>query len=277
MWTRVELKDKAKMYLNKNYWMVVLVTFILMVISGGTGSVGSAFNTNLNNSSVEQQSAMDQWDNGAFGTMQPGYSTITSQLGRLFTSGIAQIVLVIVLIAMVIGIAFNIFLLNPLKVGCYKWYLYNRKENPQVGVLGDAFKNNYFGTVEIMFCKELFIFLWSLLLVIPGIIKSYEYQMVPYIIAENPNISRREAFEMSKTMMDGEKWNSFVLDMSFILWYFASGMCCGILGILYVFPYVQLTRVELYVKLKELHLGIRDDVNNRNDRNDYYYDGYREV
>ncbi len=68
------------------------------------------------------------------------------------------------------------------------------------------------------FGRDLYTVLWTLCLIIPGIVKSYEYKMIPYILAENPRILRKRAFEISKNMMDGEKWNAFVIDLSFIGW-----------------------------------------------------------
>ena len=70
--------------------------------------------------------------------------------------------------------------------------------------------------------------------------------MIPYILAENPRISRKRAFEISKNMMDGEKWNAFVLDLSFIGWILLSAITCGIVGIFYVNPYREATFAELY-------------------------------
>ena len=99
--------------------------------------------------------------------------------------------------------------------------------------------------------KGLFQFLWSLLFVIPGIIKAYEYRMIPYILSENPEISRERVFEISKKMMMGNKWNTFVLDLSFLGWEILSGLTIGILGIFYVNPYVQSTNAELYAYLRE--------------------------
>ena len=61
--------------------------------------------------------------------------------------------------------------------------------------------------------------------------ESYEYKMIPYILAENPRISRKRAFEISKNMMDGEKWNAFVLDLSFIGWNLLSTITFGIVGV----------------------------------------------
>ena len=100
-----------------------------------------------------------------------------------------------------------------------------------------------------MFLKELKIVLWSLLFVIPGIIKAYEYLMVPYILAENPNIDSKRAFQMSRDMMKGEKWDTFVLELSFLGWTLLGVLACGI-GSLFVAPYMQATFTELYEVLK---------------------------
>ena len=82
-----------------------------------------------------------------------------------------------------------------------------------------------------MLVKEISIFLWSILLIVPGIIKSYEYYMIPYIIADNPNIKRKRAFEISKQMMKGQKWKTFIFELSFILWNILSSLTFGIVGI----------------------------------------------
>ena len=69
----------------------------------------------------------------------------------------------------------------------------------------DAFRSgHYVNIVLTMFLRELFTSLWTLLLVIPGIVKHYEYLMIPYILAENPGMDRKEAFQISKRMMDGQ-------------------------------------------------------------------------
>ncbi len=75
--------------------------------------------------------------------------------------------------------------------------------------------------------------------------------MIPYILAENPKINRKEAFEISKQMMKGNKWKTFILDMSFFGWNFLSVLTFGLLSILYINPYNAATIAELYVTLKE--------------------------
>ena len=102
----------------------------------------------------------------------------------------------------------------------------------------------------IMFLRGLFTALWSLLFIIPGIVKSYEYMMIPYLLAEHPEMTRQEAFAESKRMMDGNKWNAFVLDLSFIGWTLLGICTVGILLVFYVEPYIYLTHAELYHALK---------------------------
>lgn len=95
----------------------------------------------------------------------------------------------------------------------------------------------------------LYIFLWSLLFIIPGIVKAYQYRMVPYILADRPELDQKEVFALSKQMMDGEKWNAFVLDLSFLGWHILGIITAGILEIFYIAPYVNLTNAQLYLTL----------------------------
>ena len=97
-----------------------------------------------------------------------------------------------------------------------------------------------------MFFRDLFTFLWTLLFIIPGIIKSYEYKMVPYLLAEYPDMDRKEVFARSRDMMYGQKWNTFVLDLSFIPWNILSTITFGLVGLFYVSPYQDATYAELY-------------------------------
>lgn len=98
--------------------------------------------------------------------------------------------------------------------------------------------------------KDIFIFLWSLLFFIPGIIAIYRYSMVFYIIADNPKMGGYSALQKSKEMMHGHKWELFVLDLSFIGWYLLTVITAGIAAI-YVVPYVKAARTNFYQMLKE--------------------------
>lgn len=139
-----------------------------------------------------------------------------------------------------------------LLVGACRFYVENRDYKAPVSKLLFGFQSGFYGnSVLVMFMKNLFVALWTLLLVIPGIVMSYAYRMVPYILAEQPDIDYREALRISKEMMYGQKWEAFFLDLSFIGWLFVGAVTCGIAGIFYVKPYVDATNVELYVTLRE--------------------------
>jgi uncharacterized membrane protein len=105
------------------------------------------------------------------------------------------------------------------------------------------------GIIKTMLLSKIFIFLWSLLLIIPGIIKSYAYRMVPYILADNPNIGAEKAIELSNEMTRGHKFDMFVLDLSFIGWYLLGTLALGI-GVFLVMPYDNATNAELYLVLR---------------------------
>lgn len=234
MWTRKELKDKAKLAFKANYWKCILVALILSFVSGsGSGSASQSDSDILNNIYDEAQHFYSDFT----------YST--THFAYLITFA-----LIFVFIIMLIAIPLSIFLLNPLSVGCRRYFLLNLYSPADIKEIGYCFDGKYLQCVKIMFLKNLYTALWSLLFVIPGIVKSYEYRMIPYILAENENITTDEAFIRSKEMMDGNKWNAFVLDLSFIGWEILNAFTLGILGIFYVNPYIHQTDAALYDCLK---------------------------
>ena len=153
-------------------------------------------------------------------------------------AGITTVVILIVLVA-------KVFVGNLLKMGGYRFFILNQTAQPGIGTLLDGFRSgHYVNIVLTMFLRDLFTALWSLLLVVPGIVKHYEYLMVPYIIAENPAMDYKEAFQISKQMMDGEKMEAFIMDL-------LSAVTCGLLAIFYVNPYVQASFAEMYTFNKQ--------------------------
>lgn len=160
-------------------------------------------------------------------------------------AGIATVVILIVLVA-------KVFVGNLLKMGGYRFFILNQTAQPGIGTLLDGFRSGHYVNIALtMFLRDLFTTLWSLLLVVPGIVKHYEYLMVPYIIAENPAMDYKEAFQISKQMMDGEKMEAFIMDLSFLGWYLLSAVTCGLLAIFYVNPYVQASFAEMYTFNKQ--------------------------
>lgn len=237
MWERSELKNRAKTVLNLCYWKAVLISFILIVITGG-GSGGSGNRTRKS----LQESNTNELTNGGI---------LNSQV----LIAILGIVLLIFLVAAIIGFTIGAFVFNPIEVNARRFFIFSRERPTSLTEIGYCFSNSYFNVVKIQFMRKLFTGLWTLLFIIPGIVKGYEYRMIPYLLAENPGMPMEEAFRLSKTMMDGEKWNTFVLDLSFLGWYLLSILTFGILAIFYVNPYHDLTNAELYAALKGKILG----------------------
>ena len=94
------------------------------------------------------------------------------------------------------------------------------------------------------------ILLWLFLFIVPGFIKAYEYSMIPYLLAENPNITTDEAFSLSKQMTTGQKMDLFVLDLSFLGWIILGLLCFGI-GVLFVKRYAVAAFTDESLILKE--------------------------
>ena len=143
------------------------------------------------------------------------------------------------------GIA-TILVIPPLSLGFAMMYLnmFNGGE-AKVEKLFDGFKANFVKSILLYLLMGVFIFLWSLLLVIPGIVKAFSYSMAPYILAENPEMSALDAISESKRMMNGHKMDLFVLTLSFIPWLILVSVTFGIAGI-YVTPYMEMTEVNFY-------------------------------
>ena len=102
-----------------------------------------------------------------------------------------------------------------------------------------------------------YVFLWCLLLIIPGFIKSYSYAMTPYILKDNPEMKNNAAIEESMRMMDGHKLELFLLDLSFIGWAILSILTCCI-GFLWLVPYMNMARVNFYEDLKKASVEVKE-------------------
>ena len=136
---------------------------------------------------------------GAFSSSSAGNrGAFSFTSGNLSENVIAFVTLVtgILIVIGVIGILLHIFLLNPLQVGVQKFFIDNHYSNPGIGSIGFAFKTNYLNVVKTMFLADIYLILWTLLLVIPGIIKGYSYRLVPYILADNPDMSSDDAITL---------------------------------------------------------------------------------
>lgn len=229
MWNRQGLKRNARVLLKANYLKAVVVGLILSFL------LGSGYN------SARGAAKSNDVDINATDIFSTDLTLIVAML-----IGIAGVII----IALLINVLLSIFLWNPLEVGCRKVFLDCRYGDAKWSDILYAFKNGYGHIGAVMFMKELFTVLWSLLFIIPGIIKGYEYMMIPYLLAENPDMSRQDAFAESKRMMNGNKMDAFVLDLSFIGWFILGAVTFNIVNILYTTPYMELAHAELYHTLK---------------------------
>ena len=163
----------------------------------------------------------------------------------------AVVFAVIMFFVCVIGTLLDIFVINPVRVGGYNFFNRQREGTSKfTNIFGGFAHGHYKASIRNMFLKDLYEFLWSMLFIIPGIIKSYSYWMVPYITAANPNLSASRVFEISKKTMSGEKWRTFVLQLSFIGWELLAILTFGI-GAYFLAPYQETTYAELYAVLRQ--------------------------
>ena len=159
---------------------------------------------------------------------------------------------IIIFLGAILGLLLWLFLSNVIVVGKARFYLENHRcYNTRIGRLLFPFQvRRTRRTAWTMLMKSVWLFLWNLTIV-GGFIKRYSYLMIPYILAENPNIRRREAFALSRSMMKGEKWHTFLLDLTFLGWLILGTLTLGITDILYTLPYRDAVYAELYLRLRE--------------------------
>lgn len=220
MWDRVELKTKAKKVLKKDYWKALIISLVLLIIggqnsSGGNGSYSNIIKWNVDRFNIE-------------------YS--------------ATLTLVVIVSAILL---FRIFLGYILEVGGRKYFIRAAEDDIEMNNLGFGFQSGrYMSIIITMLYRGVLVFLWTLLLIIPGIVKGYAYSMVPYILADNPNIGYYRAIELSNDMTMGHKLDIFILELSFLGWYFLGLLAFGI-GTIFVTPYENSTKAELYLVLRD--------------------------
>lgn len=283
MWTRAQVKQRGKFGFRANYWKSVLVAVIISCIAAGSFSFGGAGGSSVTDDFLSDQISKaedhimgwddadsdddwddddwddDNWDDDFMSGFQQGYNSVDGtsdedidviRAGMAALIGFIVVFLVIFVVAIAVAFTITAFLLNPLELGCKRFFLRNLNMKAEVKEVCFSFDHSYMNIVKTLFFRDLYTFLWSLLFIIPGIIKAYEYQMIPYLLAEHPDMPKDQAFAMSRQMMKGQKWRAFVLDLSFLGWSILSLFTLGILGLFYVNPYKYSTKAALYETLR---------------------------
>jgi len=149
----------------------------------------------------------------------------------------------------IIGTIAYLVIAGPLVLGSTMYFLaFSRMQEPGIEKMFEGF-HTFSSALCLFLLIGLFTLLWSLLLIVPGIIAAFRYSMSFYIMADSPQISASEAMEQSKKMMYGHKSRLFCLIFSFIGW---GILCCLTFGIgfLWLCPYMQVTVAKFYEDLK---------------------------
>lgn len=159
----------------------------------------------------------------------------------------------------ILGTALTLLIVMPLGYGYYVSFLQHLRGADVDDLVTrpfGAFKHygRYLGTSLLM---ALFVFLWSILLIIPGIIMSYAYAMTPYIMEDHPELSPSECIAKSKQMMKGYKWKLFLLDLGFIGWILLAIITLGIFT-LWLTPWMSCSRAKFYEELKARTAAVQE-------------------
>ena len=224
-YTSSEFKDEAKIALSGQYWKAVAASLIAGAL-GAQSSAGGGFSFNFSSSEQNKINIPDE---------------------------MKQTLLAILGVVLVIALIFSVtmfFIGSIIGAGYAKFNidLVNHK-NPSIVTLFKYFKHlkRLVFTNFLVFIK---VFLWMLLFIIPGIIASYRYAMVPYILAENPNLQANEVLDLSSKMMKGNKWRLFCLQLSFIGWWILALLTLGI-GFIFLAPWEVASQACFYKEISE--------------------------
>lgn len=260
MWTRAELKERAKACLRKYYWAAFAVSLVFSLISGIGSPVTQPADSGYQDDYYEEYGFVEGLGDDLPAVVGKIPAVIENvpvgpgvvQTGRMIYGVMAGVMIVFLILALVLGI----FVIPVIAVGHNRYYMESRLMGRSAGFgkLLWGFSRHYLNIVLTMFLRDLIIVGGTFLCVLPGLYFAYCYYMVPYILAENPEMKPMEALRLSKQMMEGHKMNTWLLEMSFFGWMFLGAMACGV-GTFFVLPYYYATFAELYAVLRAPYGG----------------------
>ncbi len=316
MRSRKELKEKARKSVKCHYFRNVILVFLAsLLIAGGYDYVTNIFESNpvpnieitdkIPSSKEDAEEVIGDIVN-KHDTAKNDFSTkkynrgvlavffnqimdndsfifgIINAFNSLFFKGNISIFITI-LIASLISFAIFLLIQNVIIIGRCRYFLEQRKyRNTKIDKLLFPYKvKKTWQLARVLFVRMIYQFLWDLTIV-GGIIKHYEYSMLPYVLAENPNIGVKDAFKLSKELTNGNKFNLFKLDLSFIGWKILASFTFNLSSIFYFDIYEQCTFAEFYMELRnrikkkysnllnDSYLDIEEEVSK-----EYPADGYK--
>lgn len=230
-----DFRELARRALSGKWGSAVLTTLVASILGADIMVNGGSSTSGITNSvtNVVNRGNGDGSYNGILSTMS--ITSLTYILGAMMA--IVTVLIVVGLVQYVIGSFVSLGLIQ------YNLDLIDGKDVE----FGQIFsKASMFGKAFWLRLRMgIFTFLWTLLLIIPGIIKSYAYSMSGFIMAENPEMTAKEAMQVSEKMMAGNKWRLFCLQFSFIGWQILCILSLGI-GFLWLTPYMNAAIAAFY-------------------------------
>ena len=286
-----KIKKEARKNLKRNFLRTILVTFIAgIIINGGYNYSTYIYdNTNIMNKGYTYiktnyealKNVISNFTNDGYdarGVIAPLVNNITEN--RSITVGAINTVnnlvfknnlnnTTIIILAFMLSLFFYVFIQNVFKVGRNRYFLEQRRYNTKIEKILFPYQiSRAWHIAYVSFYKSLYQLLW-IPTIIGGIIKHYEYKMIPYILATNPNVTREEAFNLSKELSNEYKMDMVKLDLSLIGWYVLQIMTFGISSVFYFNAYKESIYAELYMYLRKTKY---DSLTNKDLLNDPYLD-----
>lgn len=282
MWKRKGLKKRTIQSMRFNYWRMVAVCFLTAMLTTAYTSSTVFLNqydpelqtqeypdaaAGPSNSEVVADTAKQIADEPSLSLPRP-FSTAAGLFIDMYTSGKSIFFSVLrainsflshdfdwssvfLIVGALSAFLYQFFIGNIVLIGERRFFLEARNyHQTRISKIFFLYKLRFLkNPVWIMFCRSVLQVLWNFTIV-GGIIKYYEYSMIPFILAENPAIKRGDAFHLSKQLMHGNKWRMFLLHLSFLGWRIVSTLTLGILDFVFVNPYITGTDAELYMELR---------------------------
>lgn len=269
MWSRKELKRKAKRSIKQNYWRAIVISFLITLFAGANAGSTQLLRQNFGMNG-DAAAAVEQFqkehlnlDSKDLFVLDAATTTVGQYLKSKYAVSIAlrfvdklmethfSLLFLLILTGLGMSFFYAVFVSNILIIGEKRFYMENRiYHETRIGKLLYLYKmKDIKNSAWIMFCRSLYQFLWSLT-IIGGIIKYFEYALIPYLLAENPEIDKKTVFTLSKDMMRGNKWRFFLLKCSFLLWGIVGIFTLGITNIFFANSYKSATETELYMYLR---------------------------
>ena len=220
-----EIRRQARENLRGHWGQAILAAIVAGILGGSITSASSSAGGSAGSSAS---------------TIDPEViQAVSPEIIHIMTS-ILGVIGLLTLVTFIIG--------GTIQLG-YSVYLLKQYHHQETRI-GDLFSQFFrFGTgFAQQFLIGLYTFLWTLLFIIPGIIKAFSYSMTPFILADDPNLTANQAITRSRELMDGHKWQLFVLSLTFIGWEILGVLCFGI-GLLWVTPYKNAAYAAFYRQL----------------------------